>query len=216
MILYSFRRCPYAMRARMALLHTGVLCELREVVLKNKPAKMLDVSPKGTVPVLQLDDGRVIDESLDIMQWALGQSGSDNELDTWLAPQSGTREEMLALIEKNDGAFKYHLDRYKYPERYEGVESAFHRQQGSEFLMKLENVLNQHDFLFGNETCLADIAVFPFVRQFSHVDRKWFSEQPWPALKRWLEVFLSSALFKHAMVKYMAWQHGDTPIYLNG
>ncbi len=200
----------------MALLQAGVFCELREVALKNKPVEMLDISPKGTVPVLQLDDGRVIDESLDIMQWALGQSGPDDELDTWLCPQSGTREEMFALIEKNDGAFKYHLDRYKYPERYEGVESAFHRQQGSEFLMKLENVLNQHNFLFGNEICLADIAVFPFVRQFSHVDREWFARQPWPALKRWLEVLLSSTLFENAMIKYMVWQQGDTPIYLNG
>ncbi|MDX8404416.1 MAG: glutathione S-transferase [Mariprofundaceae bacterium] len=209
-ILYSFRRCPYAMRARMALLQAGIQCELREVVLKNKPAEMWEISPKGTVPVLQLQDGRIIDESLDIMHWALGQSDPNQ----WLVPETGTLASVLALIARNDHEFKSHLDRYKYPERFDGVDPIFHRQQGSEFLMELDHLLSQHKFLFGEKVTLADIAIFPFVRQFSNTDREWFDGQPWPALQRWLERLMNSELFENAMRKYTAWQSGAAPTYL--
>jgi len=207
MILYSFRRCPYAMRARMALLYAGVTFELREVILKNKPVEMLAISPKGTVPVLQLDDGSVIDESLDIMRRGLEQA----DVDGWLKPESDTIADMLALIRINDNEFKHHLDRYKYPDRF-GPESdpLHHRQKAAAFLTILECALNKHAFLFGDQISMADIAIFPFVRQFAHTDRDWFSDQPWVALQRWLKLLISSDLFKQAMAKHAAWKPAET------
>jgi glutathione S-transferase len=207
-ILYSFRRCPYAMRARLALAVSAQPHELREVVLKNKPAEMLAASPKGTVPVLVLPGGEVIEESLDIMRWAL----SRNDPAQWLSPPAGSLDDMLALIAGNDGAFKRHLDRYKYPNRYpqesEGDAASFalkHRSDAAHWLAQLDDRLAA-GWLMGDQASLADMAILPFVRQFAHTDADWFAAQPWPRLQAWLAAFEASALFAGVMGKHAAWQ----------
>lgn len=207
-ILYSFRRCPYAMRARLAIARAGICLKLREVVLRDKPAHMFEISPKGTVPVLLLADGTVIDESLDVMRWALGQ----NDPDAWLAPDGGTLDDMLALITACDGDFKHHLDRYKYATRYEDVDPIADRQAAEVFLEKLETCLRAGGWLFGNRAGLADYAILPFIRQFAGVDPVWFAAAPYPALRAWLHAFLESTLFKSVMAKYPQWQPGDAEI----
>lgn len=187
-ILYSFRRCPYAMRARMALLVSNGVFEIREVKLSDKPAELIAASPKATVPVLVLPEGRVIDESLDIMRWALARHDPEHWLDG----------DDHALIEANDGAFKHHLDRYKYPERY-GADAAEHRASGLLMLASLEARLTSRKFLCGEHRSLADAAIMPFVRQFAQVDRLWFDAQPLTAVQRWLSVQLASPLFVRTM-----------------
>ncbi|MGO2703208.1 glutathione S-transferase [Pseudomonas helleri] len=190
-VLYSFRRCPYAMRARMALRYSGVPLSIVEVSLKAKPAEMLELSPKGTVPVLVCADGRVIEQSLEIMLWALAQYDPDN----WLGPDSA------ALIEENDQVFKVNLDRYKYAIRYPEQPMEHYRAQGAAFLQRLEMMLEQTPYLAGDTLSLADIALAPFVRQFAHVDRDWFEQAPYPRLNAWLERFLASELFNAVMAK---------------
>ena len=190
-VLYSFRRCPYAMRARMALRYSGVPLSIVEVSLKAKPAEMLELSPKGTVPVLVCADGRVIEQSLEIMLWALAQYDPDN----WLGPDSA------ALIEENDQVFKVNLDRYKYAIRYPEQPMEHYRAQGAAFLQRLEMMLEHTPYLAGDTLSLADIALAPFVRQFAHVDRDWFEQAPYPRLNTWLEQFLASELFTAVMAK---------------
>ena len=190
-VLYSFRRCPYAMRARMALRYSGVPVSIVEVSLKAKPAEMLALSPKGTVPVLVCADGRVIEQSLEIMHWALARHDPDN----WLGPESA------ALIEENDQVFKVNLDRYKYAIRYPEQPMEHWRAQGAAFLQRLEVLLEQTPYLAGDTLSLADIALAPFVRQFAHVDRDWFEQAPYPRLNAWLERFLASELFISVMAK---------------
>ncbi len=197
-ILYSFRRCPYAMRGRMALDVAGVIVEHREILLKDKPAEMLAASPKGTVPVIVLPDGRVIEESLDVMLWALEQDDPEN----WLSPSFGDRAQMDALIAANDGPFKHHLDRYKYATRYEGAVASEHRAAASEHLYTLDDRLSRSSQLFGETPSLADIALFPFVRQFAIADPDWFDAQPWPNLHRWLTGHLNSERFARIMKKH--------------
>jgi glutathione S-transferase len=198
-ILYSFRRCPYAMRARMAVLVSGTMVALREVVLRNKPAEMLAASPKGTVPVLVLPDGRVIDESLDIMRWALARNDPEHWLD-------GADE---ALIAANDGPFKAALDRYKYPHRY-GVDPIEHRDAATAHLQSLDARLEATPFLHGGQRGLTDIALFPFIRQFAATDAAWFAAQPWPKLQAWLAALTTAALFNACMPRFAPWQPGDT------
>ena len=205
-VFYSFRRCPYAIRARLALAVSGVSYELREVALKNKPLEMLSVSPKGTVPVLVLPGGQVIDESLDIMRWALTQSDPPG----WL--YRGSTDDVQALISANDGPFKHALDRYKYPNRYpvesRGDTASFvlaHRNAAAWRLQTLDARLEK-GWLCGDQAGLADMACLPFVRQFAHTDAAWFTAQPWPHLQRWLAEFEASELFKHVMGKYQPWQ----------
>ena len=193
-ILYSFRRCPYAMRARMALIASGLAYAHREILLRDKPASMLAASPKGTVPVLILAGGRVIDESLDIMRWALNQSDPEG----WLAGAD------LALIADYDGAFKYHLDRYKYAARY-GDDPLVHRAAAAAMLLDLDPQLAVHDFLGGAMRSFADIAIFPFVRQFAGVDPVWFQLQAMPNVQRWLARIAASELFERAMVRRALW-----------
>lgn len=207
-VLYSFRRCPYAMRARLALAVSDQPCELREIVLKNKAPEMLAASPKATVPVLVMPDGAVIDQSLDIMLWALRQ----HDPERWLAPQHGTLQAMQTLIAANDGSFKHHLDRYKYPNRYvqeqgggAGAFLAIHRASGAFWLMGLEVQLTQHAWLFGQSASWADMAVLPFVRQFAHTDPAWFEAQAWPRLRGWLTRWEASPLFQSVMQKYPPW-----------
>ncbi|MDP1664066.1 MAG: glutathione S-transferase [Methylobacter sp.] len=206
-IFYSFRRCPYAMRARLAIAITGVIVELREVELRDKPAAMLAVSPKGMVPVLQLENGEVIDESLDIMFWALRQ----NDAEHWL--NSSWLQNAVQLIRRNDEEFKYHLDRYKYADRYPAYSELYYRQQGELFLTDLERRLNQSQFLCGDYFALADAAILPFIRQFAAVDSDWFESSPYPAVKQWLNRFLTSKLFDVVMTKYQFWKPYDPLLF---
>lgn len=200
--LYSFRRCPYAMRARMALWAAGVTVELREVKLSTKPPELAEASPKATVPVLVLPDGTVIDESLAIMRWALAQ----NDPEGWLAGDDA------ALIAVNDGTFKHHLDRAKYPGRYEEDDGTDHRAAALTLLRPLETHLESATFLCGNTRSLTDIALFPFIRQFAHIDREWFASQPLPRLQDWLERHIASDLFTSIMPKFAPWKAGDASI----
>ena len=208
LILYSFRRCPYAMRARLAIAASGRRCELREVVLRDKPAELLAASPKATVPVLVLPDGTVLEESLDIMQWALGRSDPQQ----WLSPPTGTLEDMLALIARCDGDFKHHLDRYKYASRYEGAKAGDHREQAAAFLRELEARLTTASHLFGDRSALADIAVAPFVRQFAIADPAWFAQQAWPRLRAWIDALLKTESFDRVMRKYPQWRSGEAGV----
>jgi len=201
--LYSFRRCPYAMRARLSLLFAEVPVELREIVLKNKPSQMLAISPKGTVPVLQLPEGRVIEESREIMIWALGQRDRQGLLDAKIHKQANE------LLDKNDHEFKHWLDRYKYADRYPEMSQAEYRERGEVFLQMLETLLNKNAYLLGDSTSIADIGIMPFVRQFAHVDREVFYGLPYPKLQKWLQYWLEHPLFKQAMTKFDPWQEGD-------
>jgi len=191
------------MRARMALVYSGVVFELREIVLKNKPAEMLEASPKGTVPVLILPDGTVIDESLDVMKWALLKNDPDN----WVMQTSPNVSNSLnALIQKNDHEFKEHLDRYKYADRFPEHPMAHYREQGENFLLELEGRLQSSPYLLGEQLTLADVAIMPFIRQFAHVDIDWFRKAPYKNLQVWLDTFLQSALFNGVMKKYSPWE----------
>jgi glutathione S-transferase len=200
-VFYSFRRCPYAMRARMALRVSGVAYAHREVALKAKPAEMLAVSPKGTVPVLCLPMGEVLDQSLDIMLWALQQ----NDPQAWLpsTPEAwALTHEGIAL---NDGEFKAHLDRYKYPQRFGLADGLHHRTQAIEILMRWQSLLQVQSFLSGDQWGLLDACVAPFVRQFARTDRAWFEAQPWPQLVQWLVAFENSDAFLAVMHKHPLW-----------
>jgi glutathione S-transferase len=195
--LYSFRRCPYAMRARMALRYSEVAVDIVEVSLKAKPAEMLALSSKGTVPVLNVD-GLVIDESLEIMQWALAQHDPQD----WLLKDDPQGQRAIAaLIEENDQVFKVHLNRYKYAERYPQQPMAFYRAEGEVFLRRLDELLDGRDYLLVNHPTLADVALMPFIRQFAHVDREWFAQTPYRRLQDWLQRFLASELFTSVMAK---------------
>lgn len=203
-ILYSFRRCPYAMRARMALRRASITVELREVFLGDKPQAMLELSTKGTVPVL-LADKLMLDESLDIMYWAMEQADPEQ----WLDADLQTRTE--SLIHENDGSFKIHLDQYKYWDRFPAQSQQYYRQQGEIFLVKLEQLLQLNKYLLADRPTLADIAVFPFVRQFAFVDKHWFDNSDYGQLQRWLQGFLESPLFIQCMDKLPPWQPEDQP-----
>lgn len=197
-LLYTYRRCPYAMRARMALLQAGVAFDAHEIVLRDKPEAMLALSPKGTVPVLVLQDDQVIEESLDIMRWAWATT--DDALGWWARSQTDTA---LALQSACDGPFKHHLDRYKYPERFEDAAGReHHREQAVQvLLLALDDRLRRSPWLGGETASATDIGIFPFVRQFAAVDPGWFDRLPLPALKAWLSSWLSDSLFQAAMVK---------------
>ena len=187
-ILYSFRRCPYAMRARMSIVRSNYLCEHREVILRDRPDHMMEISPKGTVPVLLLPDGTVIEESLEIMQHVLAW-----ELDAMEA----------SWVDRNDNEFKFHLDRYKYPNRYDDVNSLTHRALAESYLDDLDDVIGS-----GISTALND-ALFPFVRQFANHDRQWFDAQSWTNIHDWLAQNLDSSEFLLCMKKYPQWHVGD-------
>lgn len=199
-VLYSFRRCPYAMRARLAVASAGVEVELREIVLRDKAPEFLAVSPSATVPCLVTDEG-VIDESRDIMLWAL----QTNDPEGWLAmPDEGN-----SLIDMIEGPFKTALDRYKYSTRYDDADKLTERETASSFLRQLDQQLEGKAYLFGERPTLADMAILPFVRQFAMTDKAWFDAEPWRNLSRWLEDFLSSDRLASIMNKYPKWQDGD-------
>jgi glutathione S-transferase len=202
-ILYSFRRCPYAIRARLALCQAGVAVELREVVLSNKPAAMLLASPAGTVPVLQLPSGEVMAQSLDIMRWALGQ----NDADGWLA--RGDKPGQRALMEACDSDFKRALDRYKYADRHpERSAHAWRDDAVACLIAPLEAHLSVTPQLGGERPGLADAAIFPFVRQFAAVDAAWWAASPWVATRRWHDAWAGSAVMAACMHKLAPWQPG--------
>ena len=202
-VLYSFRRCPYAMRARLAIQAAGIPVHLREVVLRDKPAAFLAASPSGTVPCLVLPDGRavrVIDESLDIMIWALKTSDPDGLLDM---PASGRD-----LIARCDGPFKHALDRTKYATRYPDSDPVQHRAHAAAFLTDLNAQIDTYIF---DRPTVADLAIAPFVRQFAFIDKPWFDAQPWPQVQAWLAAFMASDDFARIMAKYPQWAEGDAP-----
>lgn len=208
-VLYSFRRCPYAMRARLALKASGVPVALREVVLRDRPDELLAASPKGTVPVLVLPGGDVIDQSLDIMRWALAQHDPEAWLPPEGSPQDGlTRHWLLA----NDGAFKRLLDSYKYPERHPEHPASHWREQAlTQHLQPLEALWQAQGgpHLLGPQPGLLDAALMPFVRQFARVDAAWWAQVPLPGLQQWLAQWLASPLFDSVMLRWSAWRPGD-------
>lgn len=193
------------MRARLAIRSSQQRCQLREVVLRNKPDALFQASAKGTVPVLVLSDGTVIDESRDIMLWALSQ----HDPDQWLDPQQGSLAQMQDLITENDTVFKAHLDRYKYPGRFELDSGLEDRDAGARWLRGLDQRLGSAPYLFGQHPALADMAIAPFVRQYAHTDRDWFRAQDWAALCDWLDVFLGHPYFADVMQKYAPWDQAQ-------
>ena len=201
-ILYSFRRCPYAIRARLAIAISKQKVQLREIELKHKPAELLAISPNKTIPVLQLnqtnDEESVLSESLEIMVWAL----TKNDPEKWLTRQL---KDMLELIDNNDYEFKYWLDKYKYADRFPEQDQEYYRDQTHDFLMLLEDRLTVQAFLFANRPTLADMAIFPFIRQFANVDKKWFEQCPYLHVREWLENLLTDPLFIICMQKYPTW-----------
>lgn len=184
----------------MAINYSAVQVELREILLSDKPQSMLNASPKGTVPVLVFPEGRVVDESVDVMHWALGI----NDPDGWRCEELTAETE--ALIEENDFSFKEHLDHYKYSDRFPAFSKLHYRTEAEAFLLKLERRLEKHQYLIDENLRFADIAIFPFVRQFAFVDKPWFDQSPYPALQRWLKSILASRLFETVMVKNTLWK----------
>ncbi|MGB0495382.1 MAG: glutathione S-transferase [Kangiellaceae bacterium] len=199
-ILYTFRRCPYAMRARLAIQSSGAAIEYREILLRDKPKAMLDVSPKGTVPVLVKQSGNVVDESLDIMLWALQKRDPSNLLNV------ESLNDAKHLIAINDDLFKPKLDLYKYSIRYPERSKIEYREDCLFFLRQLNNYLLQNKYLLGDKLSLADIAIFPFIRQFAFVDKTWFDSTEFIELNRWLQKNLDSTLFKKIMLKRDVWR----------
>lgn len=201
-VLYSFRRCPYAMRARMAIAKAGISVELREVVLRDKPLALIEASAKATVPVLLLPDGSVIDESYDILVWAFGLSDPDS----WLPDN---RAELTEMVIRNDGEFKKNLDGYKYSQRHSEKSRDEYRDAGAKWLAVLDDRMRASDFLCGNSPTAIDIAIMPFIRQFANTDPMWFEASPYRSLRRWLSFWVNSELFLSVMHKYPQWQPGD-------
>jgi len=200
--LYSLQNCPYAMRARLGLLVAKQTVKLRAISLKDKPLEMLQASPKGEVPVLVLSDSSVIDESLEIMLWALTQSDPDNLL---YSDTPKTRTAMFELVHTHDTTFKIWLEKYKHAKRYHDISKDHYRQQCELFILQLEQRLKSHTYFMGDKPSLADYAILPFIRQFSRVERSWYLQAPYPNLQRWLTTHLQSKLFSKAMTKYPLW-----------
>ena len=198
------------MRARLALYASGVAVELREVALRDKPSSMLEASPKGSVPVLVLPGGRVIDESWDIMQWALQQGDPEG----WLGKNNVYIDAATPLVIENDTVFKTNLDRYKYADRYPQHPQIYYRCAAETFLQQLEYRLGTTRFLLGDVMSIVDVAIFPFIRQFAEVDKSWFAQAPYPLLRRWLAAFLSSEYFAAVMKKYPIWRPGNPSLTL--
>ena len=195
------------MRARLAVQSSRTEVVLREIVLRDKAEAFLAVSPTATVPALVMASGKVLDESLDIMLWAL----ENNDPEGWLTPENGMLDDMLALIHATDGPFKTSLDLYKYHTRHPQVDPLAERQTAGEFLFELDHRLSQTKHLFGARASLADMAIAPFVRQFANVDRDWFDAMDWTRLSRWLMDFQNSERFAAIMEKYPKWVPGDPP-----
>ena len=209
-VLYSFRRCPYCMRAHMALKYAGIRIELREVDLNDLLEQALLVSPEATVPALLLPDATTMTESWEIVKWALEQNDPDN----WLGENNEYVLDAEILIETNDFSFKEDLDHYKYADRFPEKTEEEYRAACEEFIEELEDMLAEHRYLLGDRLTLADIGVFPFVRQFSLVDREWFEQAPYPKVRRWLQALIDSELFQQVFKKHALWKEGATAIYV--
>ena len=205
-ILYSFVRCPYAMRARMALKLTEIKCEIREVRLNNKPKHMIDMSPKGTVPVLVLENN-IIDESNEIIDWALSFNNVfDGNLD------EDQKDLTSRLIELFDSKFKYNLDRYKYATRYENIDTEKHKMECLKILINLEDLISKDEWFLGKSINKLDISILPFIRQFRIADTDWFDKQNQiTGIQQILDNFLNSKLYKDIMFKYDVWTENDIP-----
>jgi len=203
--LYSFRRCPYAIRARLALAYSAIRVELREIRLSNMPQQFLRLSPKATVPVLRLPDGNLLEQSLDIMHWAVSISDPQQ----WQVYDFEARE----LIRKNDEDFKPLLDAYKYADRFPHLSLIEHRNNAAYFLQLLEHRLIDHPCLTGNRPTLVDAAIMPFVRQFAGVEPQWFEQCEYTGVRRWLDRYIESDLFQSVMAKYAFWQAGDKTVF---
>ncbi|WP_407333578.1 glutathione S-transferase [Enterovibrio sp. 27052020O] len=208
-ILYSLRQCPYAMRSRLAILHARQTVILRDIDMNNKPEEMLLISPKGTVPVLDLGDGKVIDESIDIMVWALTQSDPSNLL---YSHDDTQRPAMLEWIKNNDVAFVGALQKYRAASRYHDDNKEEYRDMCCKWLMPIEQRLSQHAYIMGEQPSLVDYAILPFIRQFSRVDKKWYAQAPLPNLRAWLIKHYDDPTFSKAMVSHPKWKTGDEPI----
>ncbi len=209
-ILYSFRRCPYAMRARIAMFLSGYSCELREVILSKKPKEMVELSPKGTVPVLVLSSGEIIDESLDVMRYVFGR----NDKLGILRQYNRYQNEMDPIISLFDGKFKYHLDRYKYASRYKEIDHLEHREKAMNCLEALTSgFLEKSNYLYGNSLSFLDIALLPFIRQYRIADPQWFdNEMPFISIRTWLHNFLDSEVLRRVMQKYQVWSNESTGV----
>jgi glutathione S-transferase len=206
-ILWSFRRCPYAMRGRCAVKQSGVRVRLREILLRDKPDEFLKDSAKGTVPVLRLPDGSVIDESLEVMKWALNANDPDNWLDV-LENEPVFSDDFLGEL---DGEFKHCLDRYKYANRYDlnKIESLAYREKGFNFLLRIEKSIEKKRFISGSKIGFLDIAALPFIRQYRIADPDWFDAQPIPRIQKMMNEFLNSVLFNSIMEKYKPWKSDE-------
>ena len=207
-VLYSFRRCPYTMRARLAIRYSGIEVELREVDLNNIPKALSDISSDETVPVIVFPDATIIDESWDIVKWAV----AGNDPDRWLGSEASLLQDAEMLVETNDYSFKQDLDHYKYADRYPEYPMQHYRNEGEEFLIELEDRLSENRYLSANSISISDIAVLPFIRQFALVDKEWFDSTPYTKVQAWLNTFLESELFESVMRKYPLWIDGDEPI----
>ena len=209
-IFYSFKRCPYAMRARMALYLSKTVVELREVSLRNKPQSMLEISPKGTVPVLLLDDGSVIDESIEIIEWCIKKK-KDMFKDTLKKEQELFVEDTIKLF---DEKFKFHLDRYKYATRYEDVDEILHRDSCVEILKTMEKKISKNKFFYTNHVNKIDICILPFIRQFRIANPEWFDRQnEFPKVQKWLDSFLKSSILEEIMVSHEVWKEDNPAIF---
>jgi len=209
-VLYSFRRCPYCMRAHMALKYAGIKVELREVDLNDMPAAALEISPDATVPALELPDGTAMDESWVIVKWALQQ----NDPDHWLGKDHEHLLDAEILIETNDYSFKDDLDHYKYADRFPEHPAEYYRAACEEFIEELEEMLVENHCLLANQLTLADVGVFPFVRQFSLVDQTWFEQSPYPNVRHWLNMMIDSVLFQQVFQKHALWKEGAPVTYI--
>ena len=208
-ILYTFRRCPYAMRARFAIRSSKIIVEIREIKLQEKPLEFLKLSPKGTVPVLITNSGEVLEESLDIIYWALNK----NDPHKWLAKGKLEHQEVIKLLDDLENKFKPNLDKYKYPSRFSGVDQFFHRDKNLCFLKKLNSYLENNKSLNCEHLSLLDYAIFPFVRQFRNVDQDWFDKLNFIFLNKWVNQIIDSNDFSSIMKKFKIWEPNDVPIY---
>lgn len=210
-ILFSFRRCPYAMRARIAIKLCSLECEIREINLKLKNKEFLELSPKGTVPVLVLPDNKIIEESMDIIHWAI----SNNDPYNLKLKNLEIYNKDMDLISIFDNEFKYHLDRYKYNSRYKGINKEEHKYKARDLLVNLNNSLKEKQWLNGENISISDISILPFIRQYRIADIKWFDEKlELPNINRWLDKFLNSKIFNNVMKKYKIWETTDPKIFL--
>ena len=209
-VLYSFRRCPYCMRAHMALKNSALKIELREVVLKEMPDELLKVSTKATVPVLVMPDKNSIDESWDILKWSLEQNDPDN----WSGDDGQFLQDAEMLVETNDFSFKNDLDHYKYADRFPEHSAEYYRDACVEFIEELEEMLGQKSYLLSEQVSVADIAIFPFIRQFSLVDKNWFDHSDFKNVQAWLESLISTELFQDIFQKHDPWKKGAATVYL--